>query len=146
MRTLALAVLIAGLALAGCAAAALPGVVFEATGAPLSSAAAEKLAASTDISAFRSVESSAAPALRAAALRELRAKGEPGVRAAELLTTGFPAVTTSVPVLVRMCAVDGVDAIVVVEAYGDAGGKLTHRRLWVFGRTSGAVLRAASFL
>jgi hypothetical protein len=145
-KRLAVALVTSALALAACGPTTLPGVRFEADGAPLTSAAAESLAASTDIRAFASVETSRAPALRAAALQELRANGEAGTRAAELLTVGFPPRTASVPLLVRLCKVDGVDAVVAVEAYGDAGGAITHRRLWIFDRTSGALLRAASFL
>ena len=143
---LALAAVLASLALAACGRpAATPTVRFETGGAPLTSAAAEALAASTDISAFASVTSTDAPALRAEVLEQLRAKGDAGVRAAELLTKGFTARTASVPVLVRLCAVDGIDAVVVVETFGDAGTTLTHRRLWIFDRTTGALLRAASF-
>jgi hypothetical protein len=120
-------------------------VRLETGAAPLTSSAAEALAASTDIGGFASVTSTDAPALRARVLTDLRAKGDAGVRAAELLTKGFPASTPSVPVFVRLCAVDGVDAIVVVEAFGDAGGTLTHRRLWIFDRVKGTMLRAASF-
>jgi len=143
---LALVAVLASLALAACGRPpATPTVRFETGGAPLSSAAAEALAASTDISAFASVTSTDAPALRAEVLGQLRAKGAAGVRAAELLTNGFPARTASVPVLVRLCAVDGIDAVLVVETFGDAGTMLTHRRLWIFDRATGALLRAASF-
>ena len=122
-----------------------PTVRFESGGAALTSKEAEALAASTDITAFASVTSAEAPALRTAMLGQLRAKGDAGVRAAQALTTGFPVSTPSVPVLVQLRPVDGVDAIVVVEAYGDTGGTLTHRRLWIFNRATGALLRAASF-
>ena len=143
---LAVVAVLASLALVACGRpAATPTVRFETSGAPLTSTAAEALAASTDIGAFASVTSTDAPALRTKVLGQLRVKGDAGVRAADLLTKGFPASTPSVPVLVRLCAVDGIDAVVVVEAFGDAGGKLTHRRLWIFDRTTGALLRAASF-
>jgi hypothetical protein len=82
--------------------------------------------------------------MRASVLSQLRAKGGLGARAADLLTTGFPARTPSVPVLVRGSHVDGVDAVIVVEAFGSAGGMLVHRRLWVFDRATGSVLRAVS--
>ncbi len=134
------------LALAGCGRPAAPLTVrFESQDASITAKAAEALAATTDISAFASVTSTDAPALRSAMLAQLRAKGGAGPRAAELLTTGFPAHTPSVPVLVQVRPVDGVDAIVVVEAYGDTGGTLTHRRLWVFNRATGGMMRAASF-
>jgi hypothetical protein len=132
------------LALSACAPPAFQ-VRFEPSGAPLTARSAEKLAASTDIRALSSVTTTDAPALRSRMLSELRTKGALGVRAADLLTVGFPARTASVPVLVRVCSVDATSAIVVVEAFGDPGGTLTHRRLWVFGEASGAVIRAASF-
>jgi len=138
--------MLSALALAACGPAATPSVRLETAGAPLTSAAAETLAATTDIAALSDVTSTDAPALRDQMLAQLRAKGAAGTRAAELLTTGFPERTASVPVLVRDCAVDGIDAVVVVEAYGDPGKSLTHRRLWIFDRATGAILRAASFL
>lgn len=145
MRTrLTLAFLLASVVLSACGRAAAPDVRLETSGAPLTSIAAERLAASTDIGALATVRTSEAPALRTVMLERLRALGAEGTRAADLLTEGFPASTPSVPVLVRLCTVDGVDAVVVVEAFGDADGTLTHRRLWVFDRASGALLRAAS--
>jgi hypothetical protein len=143
---LALAAFLSALVLAACArVAAPPSVIWEPSGASSTATATEQLATSTDISALASVSSTDAPALRAQMLTQLRGKGATGTRAAELLTAGFPARTASVPVLVRLCKVDGVDAVVVVEAFGDLGGTLTHRRLWVFDRGSGAIIRAASF-
>ncbi|HEY5517505.1 MAG TPA: hypothetical protein VIL15_04480 [Coriobacteriia bacterium] len=142
----AAALVLSALVVAACGSAAAPTVRLETAAAPLTSAAAERLAASTDISALSAVASTDAPALRDDMLAQLRTEGAVGTRAAELLTTGFPKRTASVPVVVRECTVDGVDAVVVVEAYGDAGKTLTHRRLWVFDRTTGAILRAASFL
>jgi hypothetical protein len=118
---------------------------FESSGSALTAKAAENLAATTDISALSSITTTDASTLRQTVLKELRTRGALGIRAADLLTTGFPARTASVPVLVRVCLVDGAKAIVVVEAFGDTGGTLTHRRLWVFDRTSGTVLGAASF-
>ena len=114
-------------------------------GAPLTGAQAERLAATTDISSLASVTTTDAVAMRVRVLGELRTHGALGVRAADLLTIGFPARTAAVPVLVRASPVDGVDAVVVVEAFGSSeGGALVHRRLWVFDRASGAILRAAS--
>jgi hypothetical protein len=145
---IALIVILASLALAvtACGRTEKPLTVrFETSGSAITSKAAEALAASTDISAFASVTSTDAPALRTTMLGQLRARGDAGARAAELLTAGFPVSTPSVPVLVQVRPVDGVSAILVVEAYGDAGGTLTHRRLWVFDRVTGAMMRAASF-
>jgi ABC-type glycerol-3-phosphate transport system permease component len=133
-------------ALVACTPRAVPFQVrFEPSGAALTAKAAEALASTTDIAALSSVTTTVAVALRATVLAELRAKGSDGARAADLLTIGFPARTASVPVLVRLCPVDGTSAVIVVEAYGDTGGRLTHRRLWIFARDSGALIRAASF-
>lgn len=120
-------------------------VRFEPNGAPLTGISAEKLAASTDIGPVAAVAVDKAPAVRAEMLKQLRADGPAGERAAQLLTTGFPTATASVPILVRDCSFEGTSAVIVVEAFGDATGKLTHRRLWVFGAASGDVMRAASF-
>jgi hypothetical protein len=120
-------------------------LLFEPSGAALSGTSAEQLAASTDVGVLAGVTAASAPSERDTVLRMLRTKGPLGARAADLLTTGFPARTAAVPVLVRACTVDGVDAIVVVEAFGDASGPLTHRRLWVFDQSTGRVTRAASF-
>lgn len=117
----------------------------EPSGPAITGQQAQSLAASTDISALASVGATDAPAMRTAVLTQLRAQGAFGARAADLLTIGFPAKTASVPALVRGCAVDGVDAVLVVEAWGSSGGMLVHRRLWVFDRAKGTVIRASSF-
>lgn len=115
------------------------------SGGDLNALTADALATSTDISALASVTTTEAPAMRTTALEQLRTQGAFGQRAADLLTIGFPERTASVPVLVRGSKFNGVDSIVVVEAWGSAGGRLLHRRLWVFARVSGEMLRAASF-
>jgi len=132
------------LALSACAAKPFA-LRYEPSGAALTSKAAEELAATTDISALSKTTADEAVDLRAEVLAQLRAKDEAGARAADLLTQGFPERTAAVPVLVRLSSVDGTSAVVVVEAFGDDDGTLTHRRLWVFSLESGAVLRAASF-
>lgn len=146
MRTrLASVIVLTALLLVACARATPPRVLFEPNGTPLTAAEAETLAASTDITPVADIRVDAAPALRTDVLRQLRTEGVTGSRAAQLLTTGFPASTASVPVLVRACSFEGTSAVVVVEAFGDADGTLTHRRLWVFATASGDVIRAASF-
>lgn len=118
---------------------------FETTGAPLTGPQAEALASTTDIRALASITATDAIGMRAQVLADLRTRGDLGQRVADLLTVGFPESTSAVPVLVRASTVDGIDAVIVVEAFGSEGENLTHRRLWVFDRVSGAVLRAASF-
>lgn len=143
---LALVVLTIAFLVSACGRAPARGLVFETSGAALTAADAEALAASTDISAYASVEASAGPSLRVAALERLRSEGDIGAQVADMLTKGFPPGNGSIPVLVRICTVDGTRAAVVVEAYGDLGGTITHRRLWVFRLADGSILRASSFL
>jgi len=146
MRTrLASVIVLTAVLLVACGRPTPPSVRFEAKGAPLTAIEAEKLAASTDIASLAGVTTEDASTLRAAMLEQLRAFGADGERAADLLTAGFPKDTASVPVLVRVCRFEGRSAFVVVEAFGDAGGALAHRRLWVFDATTGNVVRAASF-
>lgn len=131
--------------LGACARTAALHVRFEPASAPLTALEAETLAATTDIGSVSSMGTNEAPAVRTAMLNELRGKGPAGAHAARLLTSGFPTSTASIPVLVRICSFEGTSAVVVVEAFGDPGGKLTHRRLWVFASASDSVIRAASF-
>lgn len=142
---LASAIVLAALLLAACGRTSAPSLRFEENGAPLTAAAADKLTASTDISSVSDVTADRAPALRNTMLQQLRLKGASGEHAAQLLTTGFPVSTPSVPVLVRLCSFEGTSAVVVVEAFADPGGTLTHRRLWVFAAARGDIIRATSF-
>lgn len=142
---LASAIVLCALLLVACGRAESPTVRFEPDGAPLTAIGADELAAATDTSPVADARSEDAPALRSVMLDQLRAQGVAGSRAAQLLTDGFPKVTASVPLLVRMCSFEGTSAVVAVEAFGDPDGKIVHRRLWVFSATSGNVIRAASF-
>lgn len=112
---------------------------------PMTAAETDRLAESTDTGALDDLSPAEAPVTRARLLSDLRTRGEHGTAAAELLTKGFPDETAAVPVLVRFCSVDGTAAVVVVEAYGTDGKGLPHRRLWVFDRAAGTVIRASSF-
>ena len=146
MRTrLVFVAVLAALLLSACGRTTTPHVRFEPKGTSLTALEAETLAATTDITSVTNVGASEAPELRTVMLGELRGKGPAGAHAAQLLTTGFPTSTASVPVLVRICSFEDTSAVVVVEAFGDPGGKLTHRRLWVFASASDSVIRAASF-
>ena len=144
-RALALIVIALGIAAIATGCAARFELRVEESGPTLTGLEAERLAAGTDIGALASVTATDAVAMRTKVLSGLRTRGNLGQRAADLLTIGFPEHTASVPVLVRASTVDGVDSIIVVEAFGSDGGLLTHRRLWVFDRASGAITRAASF-
>ena len=131
------------LVLAGCSPTFRP--AFVASGAPLDSAGTQRLARATALGKLTAVETGRAPVLRAQALAYLRTLGPAGSRAADLLTVGFPARTPSVPVLVRVCRVDGRAAVVVVEAWGVPGGTLDRHRLWIFDRVTGGIIGAAAF-
>lgn len=128
--------------LTGCAHPFEPSLVT--TRATLSVKSAETIAATADISALSGAKAADAARERQSVLQRLRSRGALGTRAAELLTAGFPGDTPAIPVLVRACDMNGTDAILIVEAFGDAGGALVHRRLWVFDRSTGALLRATS--
>jgi len=139
----AIALVLAG-ALTACSAAPFT-VVFEPSGPAMTSAQTDRLADTADVRSLSGVEVADAPGLRAKTLSDLRTRGAIGVRAADLLTIGFPEKTAAVPVIVRACKVDGKDAIVVVEAFAGKSGELTSRRLWVFDSANGDILHAASF-
>lgn len=85
---------------------------------------------SADISSLASTPASDAPELRRTALNQLRARSESAAVASDLLATTFPVDTRGVPVYVERASVDGTPAVVVVEAAGPRGGKLTTKRLW----------------
>lgn len=141
-RTALMLLLAATVALVGCTAR---GPVLETDGAPLDTAGVEQLAKAADLAPADGIDVEQAPDARTRVLAELRTRGAIGDRAASLLTAGFPERTAAIPVLVRVCTVDGRRAIVVVEAYGSAAGPLTHRRLWVFDAKTGAIIRASSY-
>lgn len=141
-RTALMLLLAVTVALAGCTAHRM---VYETDGAPLDTAGVEQLARTADLGPADGIGFEQAPEARTRVLTELRTRGAIGDRVASLLTAGFPERTAAIPVLVRVCAVDGRKAIVVVEAYGSSTGPLTHRRLWVFDANSGAIIRASSY-
>jgi hypothetical protein len=141
-RTALMLLLAASVALVGCGTKRL---VLETDGAPLDTAGVQQLARTADIGPADGIDAEQAPEARTRVLADLRTRGDIGDHAASLLTAGFPEKTAAIPVLVRACTVDGRKAIVVVEAYGSTTGALTHRRLWVFDSTSGAIILASSY-
>jgi hypothetical protein len=82
--------------------------------------------------------------LRHQVLTQLRAQGTRASLAADLITRTFPTATPSVPVYVERATVDGVDALVIVEAWGGPGGRLSSKRLWALDANSGTILFSAS--
>ncbi len=84
-------------------------------------------------------------ALRKDALLELRAAGGDASLLADALTRDFPSDATSVPLLVEAATVDGIEAWIVVEAWGDEDGTLSHRRVWILDRSTFTILGSTSF-
>lgn len=79
---------------------------------------------------------------RQSTLADLRREGDDAGRLADTLTLDFPADLAAVPVLIERATYEGTDAWVVIEAWGEEGGSLTHRQLWVLSFDNGAVLAA----
>lgn len=108
-------------------------------------AQAEDVASGYDMSDVESVKTTEGPKLRRERLLELREAGADTALLADALTRDFPSDASSVPLLVESATVDGAQVWIVVEAYGDADGTLSRRRLWVLDRSSFTVLASSSF-
>jgi hypothetical protein len=78
------------------------------------------------------VETSEAAEVRQDALANLRTHGAEAGKLADVLTSEFPTDTAAVPFRVEHGTYADKDAWIVFEAWGDAEGKLIHRRVWVF--------------
>jgi hypothetical protein len=137
----AVAFLIVGLA--SCSSA--PELVFDPDGeAEYTLEELEEYTAEADPAPAEGVVVSEAAETREQLLIELRTRGDEGRELATMLTEGFPPETASVPVLAEAAFVDGQEVWLVVEAWGDEEGELTHRRLWVFAREDGTLVHALS--
>jgi hypothetical protein len=77
--------------------------------------------------------------LRHDALVGLRRRGGSAADAADLITKTLPADSHGVPLYVERANVNGVPALILIEAIGPSTGKLTTRRLWALS-DQGAVL------
>jgi hypothetical protein len=119
-------------------------VSFEPDGGSYDEQSVDSVLAGTDISHLEDVDANEAPETRREALVDLRTQGDDASSVADLLMDGFPVQTRAVPVLVEGATFDGEDAWVIVEAWGEEGGVLEHRRVWVFARDSGDLLFSAS--
>ena len=86
--------------------------------------------AKADISRVSSQPVSEAAGLRHGALTRLRRKGPAAATAADLLTKTLSSDTRGVPVYVERATIQDVPGIVMVEATGRIGGKLSTKRLW----------------
>ena len=144
-RSRALAWLVWPVTLALLAACA-PGVVVEYVpdGGSYTAESIDDLLGSVDLgSAIRVSAEDATPA-RQEALASLRRHGTDASALADTLTRDFPVDVAAVPVLVERGRYEGDPAWIVVEAWGEPGGKLTHRRLWVFDYDTRMVVAARS--
>lgn len=140
---LTLAVLLLLLVLAvGCSSADLE---FIPTGGEYTRQEAQDAAAAIDIEPVRDVTSADAPEMRSERLESLRSNGTEASALADALTRDFPSETAAVPLRVEAASVDGVDVWLVFEAWGDEGGTLTHRRLWILDREALTVIGSSSF-
>ena len=99
-------------------------------GAVYSKTSVLKVLDEVDISELASSPSTDAPKLRHEALVALRSNSDSAAAVADLLSETFPASTRGVPVLIERAKVDGKPAIIIVEAAGPRGGKLSTKRLW----------------
>lgn len=102
------------------------------------------LLASADLTAVSSVATEDGPRLRQDMLTSLRRQGDDAAALADTLTREFPTDVTSVPTVVERATYDGAPAWIVIEAWGEQGGTLSHRRLWVFSYEQRAVVAALS--
>ncbi len=75
----------------------------------------------------------------------LRRQGEAAAALADALTSGFPTENASVPILVEHGTVDGQPVWIVVEAWGEDGARMEHRRLWLLDDQTLDVVNSSSF-
>jgi len=91
----------------------------------------EAVARSVDISPLEDLAPEAITETRQTYLASLRGHGDKASRVADVLTRDFPPATAAVPLLVEGAEVDGRMVWIIVEAWAEENGPLTHRRLWL---------------
>lgn len=91
------------------------------------------------------ISTSDAPAARAKRMLELRAEGSDASALADALTRDFPSDTAAVPIRIERATVDGSKVWIVIEAWGDQDGTLSHRRLWLLDQATLQVTGSSSF-
>jgi len=99
---------------------------------------------SADLGPAVNLTTEEAPAARQEALASLRLHGADAAALADSLTSEFPPDVAAVPVIVEHGTYEGTPAWIVIEAWGDAGGKLVNRRIWVFSYGTREVITAQS--
>lgn len=99
---------------------------------------------SADLSRFSDIATDDAARIRTEVLAALRQEGDDAAALADTLTSDFPTDVASIPAIVEHGTYEGEPAWIVVESWGDPGGSLTHRRIWVFSYGERAVIAATS--
>jgi hypothetical protein len=141
-RLFATAALFAALALVGCSGSIT--ATFEPDGGAYDDTALEDLLNGYDLGDAADVATVDSVGIREDVLIDLRTKGDDAGAVADILTRDFPVETEAVPVLIEAGTYAGTDSWIVLEAWGDDDGNLTHARVWVFDRESGSLLYSAS--
>lgn len=139
--TLTLLVVV-GMALIGCSTTTFKYVP---EGAQYTLADVEELASGTPLGSAADIDTADANAVRQERLTELRGYGDVERALADALTRDFPAEHAAVPLRIEAGTVDGKDAWIIIEAWGEKGAKLAHKRLWVLDRATYAVIGSSSF-
>lgn len=121
-------------------------VEFVPEGGSYAAADLDAVLAGADLGSATRLATEEATTARQEALASLRLYGEDASTLADSLTSDFPLDAASVPIIVERGYYEGAPAWIVIEAWGDAGEKLTHRRVWVFSRDSHDVIAARSAL
>ncbi|TDB38481.1 MAG: hypothetical protein D9V44_05610 [Actinobacteria bacterium] len=122
-----------------------PGLEYIPTGGSYTMDEAQAAAVSTSLEAVKGVKTADAPALRTKRLEQLRTEGPEASALADLLTKDFPSETAAVPLRIESATIDGDDCWLVIEAWGDENGVLTHRRLWIIDRATLEITGSSSF-
>lgn len=104
----------------------------------------ETALAQSDAGATADVTTEEAPEVRQEALARLRQHGADAASLADTLTSEFPVDVAAVPYAVELGEFEGQPAYIVFEAWGEDGGTLSYRRMWVFSRDDMGVLAARS--
>lgn len=137
-----LAALALCLLFAGCGSRA--DLTFVAEGASYSAPDLETLLTAAELGKTAGVTADEAPDVRIEVLAQLRQQGDDAIALADTLTSDFPVDVAAVPVAVEAATYEGEPAWIVIEAWGDQDGELTHRRLWVFSMSDLSVRAALS--
>lgn len=136
------AVLALALLLAGCSKTVLEYIP---SGGTYTLADVQKTASEVPLDEVDHIATADAPAARAEQMLELRAKGSDASALADALTRDFPSDTAAVPVRIEAATVDGSEVWIIIEAWGDKDGTLSHRRLWLLDQDTLQVTGSSSF-